>query len=48
MRLRRAGKDVVVDHIVPLQGENVTGLHVEYNLQIITRAENTIKGNQCL
>lgn len=37
-----------VDHVIPLQGENVSGLHVHTNLQILTRAKNRAKRNRIL
>ena len=50
LKLRRqaTGIDWHTDHIVPIKGEKVCGLHVWNNLQVIPAVVNIKKGNKWL
>lgn len=43
---KAASVGLQVDHIVPLRSQLVCGLHCEANLQLLTRSENSSKGNR--
>lgn len=45
-RRKAAGEDVEIDHIVPICGELVSGLHVPWNLEVIGRVPNLKKSNK--
>ena len=45
---RITGERYVVDHIIPLINSDVCGLHVPWNLRVITQEENLKKSNKLL
>ena len=45
MRTRESGQSWDVDHIIPLKGRFVSGLHVPNNLRVIPASENKRKTN---
>ena len=45
---RRLGVPHAVDHIIPLQGEEVCGLHVPWNMEVITQEKNLKKSNKLI
>jgi len=46
MYSRESGQAWHVDHIIPLQGELVSGLHVPNNLRVIPGKQNIAKSNK--
>jgi hypothetical protein len=46
LRAKLFGFSWHVDHIIPLQGKLVSGLHTPYNLQVIPGTENVRKANK--
>lgn len=45
---KSTGQKHHVDHIIPLRGKEVSGLHVENNLRVIPSIENMVKSNKLI
>lgn len=45
---KQTGRKYNVDHVIPLRGKNVCGLHVSENLRVIPARENLMKGNRVI
>lgn len=45
---QESGEQYHVDHIIPLQGRKVCGLHVQDNLRVIPATENRAKSNKLI
>jgi 5-methylcytosine-specific restriction endonuclease McrA len=43
---KKTGVPWEVDHIIPLHGEGVSGLHVPWNMRVVEKSENNKKGNR--
>ena len=45
---KTTGEQYVIDHIVPLRSDVVCGLHVPWNLRVITQEQNLLKSNKLI